>query len=337
MNTPCAHIAALLARPQTLSLCTAVSLHTAQDLTRRIFMEKTMAASQHFDSMEFEKHVMERRRTFAEKMDEAPKMGYEVIPLREEEGFTARLAVKKPHSGDARGMFVICPGGAFLYKAYMEAFPVSEYFWNKGINTAVLDYHVNTDRPVNETDAARLMAGQDGLQAIRFLRKNAEKYHILPDHIAIGGFSAGGMLSGYAATRFDYGNPDAADPLFHVSSRPDAALILYGAFSKTTSVPSSTGGMTREQIARANELDNNRNIRTDCPPMFVFQTHEDDPRIALNFCMELAVHGVPYEIHTFEEGRHGGALYDGRNDTPDIPHTALWAEIAADWLIRKGY
>ena len=95
--------------------------------------------------------------------------------------------------------------------------------------------------------------------------------------------------------------------------------------------------MTREQIAEAARLDNIRNIRPDCPPMFVFQTHGDDPRIALNFCMELAVHGVPYEIHTFEDGPHGGGLYNGKDETPDIPHTAMWAEIAADWLLKKGY
>lgn len=84
-------------------------------------------------------------------------------------------------------------------------------------------------------------------------------------------------------------------------------------------------------------MDNIRNIRVDCPPMFVFQTHEDDPRIALNFCYELAVHGVPYEIHIFESGIHGGGLYNGRDETPDVLHTAMWADIAADWLLCKGF
>ena len=71
--------------------------------------------------------------------------------------------------------------------------------------------------------------------------------------------------------------------------------------------------------------------------MFVFQTHADDPRIVLNFCMELAMHGVPYEIHTFERGPHGGGLYNGKDETPDEPHTALWGSIAADWLKTRGF
>ena len=234
-------------------------------------------------------------------------------------------------------MFLVCPGGGFMFKSWNEALPVAEYFYEKGVNVAILDYHVNPESGMSIDPVARRMAGDDGLAAIRYLRANAETLGIDPEHIAIGGFSAGGMLSGYVATQFDYGDPAAADPSARVSSRPDAALILYAAYSETSSIPAGPGGLSREQIVEANRLDNVRNIRTDSPPMFVFQTHGDDPRIALNFCMELAVHGVPFEIHTFEEGPHGGALFNGKDETPDVPHTALWAEIAADWLIRRGW
>ena len=277
-----------------------------------------------------------RHESFTAMMKQCEESDYEIVNLREEAGFTARLAIKKSHEGK-HGIFIICAGGGFMFKSYNEALPVSEYFYKKGVNTAILDYHVNPEGMMDDNNDTIRMAGEDGLQAIRYLRKNADRYQILPDHIAIGGFSAGGMLTGYAATKFDYGDPDAKDEYSKVSSRPDAALILYGAFSATSSIPSGLGGMTREQIAKAAELDNVRNIRTDCPPMFIFQTHGDDPRIALNFCMELAVHGVPYEIHTFEDGPHGGGLYNGKDETPDVPHTAMWAEIAADWLLNKGF
>ena len=284
------------------------------------------------------KLIQSRRNRFEKMMGSLENQDYEVINLRKEAGFTARLAVKKAHEGRARGIFIVCPGGGFLFKSWNEALPVSEYFYRAGLNVAILDYHVNEGITIDLTEnEAFRMAGEDGLEALRYLRSHAEQYHILPDHIAIGGFSAGGLLSGYAATKFDYGDEQAEDPLRKVSSRPDAALILYGAFSNTSSVPPLTGGMTREEIVTANKLDTVRNIRVDSPPMFVFQTHGDDPRIALNFCMELAVHGVPYEIHTFEEGPHGGGLYDGKEETPDIPHTAMWASIAADWLKSRGF
>lgn len=282
--------------------------------------------------------VLNRRRTFEKMMKDAEGMDYKIVDIREEAGFTARLAIKKTHDGEPAGMLIICAGGGFIFKSWNEALPVAEFFYEQGINVALLDYHVKREAKLEIICSEETkMAGEDGLQAIRYMRAHAEKYNIQPDHIAIGGFSAGGILSGYVATKFDYGNPNAEEPLYRVSSRPDAALILYGAFSSTSSIPPLTGGMTREEIAAANELDNVRNIHVDCPPMFVFQTHGDDPRIALNFCMELAVHGVPYELHTFENGPHGGGLYNGKDETPNEPHTAMWAAIASDWLKARGF
>ena len=283
-----------------------------------------------------EEKALRRSREFAGMMERAKEMDYTVAGLREENGFTARIAVKKAQPG-CRGLVLICPGGAFAYKSWHEALPVAEIFYEKGINAAMLDYHV---KPCGETmlDAdIQHMAGRDGIAAVRWLRANAAQLGIDENRIAIGGFSAGGMLTGYAATRFDAGDPASSDPVKRASSRPDAALVLYGAFSRTSSVPSFPGGLTREEIAEAAKMDNVRNLRPDCPPMFVFQTHEDDPRIGLNFCIELANFGIPFEIHTFERGAHGGALYNGKDETPDEPHTALWAPVAADWLLMRGF
>ena len=108
---------------------------------------------------------------------------------------------------------------------------MTEYFYEKGLGTAILDYHVKNQGMTGIDAETNRMAGEDGLEAIRYLRANAERYNILADHIAIGGFSAGGMLSGYAATQFGLGGETK------VSSHPNAALILYGAFSATSSVP----------------------------------------------------------------------------------------------------
>ena len=249
-------------------------------------------------------------------------------------GFKAGLYLLPVQPGEPRGTFIVCAGGAFLYKSHKEALPVAEFFHARGMNAAILDYTVkgNTDADATET---RLQAGEDALQAVRYLRVNAEKLGIRADKIAVGGFSAGGMTSQLAATRYDAGDPAAADPLLRVSSRPDAVLLLYGAFATTTGV-----GMLNYDIEAQNKLaqaDPIRNIRCDCPPMFLFQTHEDDPRCALLFALELAHRGIPYEVHTFAEGIHGGALYDGRYETPDLPHTARWAELAGEWLEGLGF
>ena len=250
-------------------------------------------------------------------------------------GFRAGLYILPVHEGAPRGIVVICAGGAFLYKAAKEARPVAEFFRSRGVNAAILDYTVNPYVNAMTSAPTRLQAGDDALRAVRYLRANAEMLNIRPDKIAVGGFSAGGMTTQMAMTRFDYGTPSAEDELARVSSRPDAALLLYGAFSNTTAV----GGLNYDQNAQNEwaKIDPIRNIRWDCPPAFIFQTNADDPRNALLFGMELAGRGISYEVHTFTRGIHGGGLYDGLNETPDEKHTAKWADLAADWLSEQGF
>lgn len=255
------------------------------------------------------------------------------------DGFKAGLWIYPAVEGEPRGMFIICAGGAFMFKSSNEAKPVAEYFHNAGINTAILDYSVypsNNDDSVNGGPGVRLNAGQDALQAIRFLRANAEKYGINADRIAIGGFSAGGMTSQLAATMFDYGDPTSEDPIRRVSSRPDAVLLLYGAFANTLDVGKTGYDMKRQNmIARTDPV---QNIGCDCPPVFIFQTTEDDTRSSIKWANELVNKGIPYEIHIFNEGPHGAGLYDGNDpDSPLFAHTARWAELAAEWLRLQGF
>lgn len=266
--------------------------------------------------------------------EECARQGWETAELRNSDGFTSKLMIL-PIQKEVRGIIVICPGGGFRFKSANEAKPVAEYFHQAGFNAAILDYHVSSDGAANMR--IRREAGEDGLMAVRYLRCYAEKLGISKDHIAIGGFSAGGMLSGYAATKYDKGDVKNENPLLQVSSRPDAALILYGAMSESGIM---NGGIMRhdpEEQARRCANDPLRNICSDCPPMFVFQTHKDDPRHSLLFCYQLASYGVPYEIHTFEEGAHGGGLYNGKDNTPDVPHTSRWAMLAVEWLEGKGF
>lgn len=239
-----------------------------------------------------------------------------------------RMAIMPKHTGAPRGMFLICAGGGFGIKSFNEAKPVAERFHELGFNTAILDYRL---MPYTRLDAC-----DDAKRAIRYLRANAEMYNTLPDRIAIGGFSAGGQLSGYAATLFDYGNPDAQDELERVSCRPDAAIVCYGAFSPAAHSFAGIGYDAKAQNERA-KLSIDKNLRPDSPPFFLFQTALDDPRSVLTMGKELADRGIPFEAHIFEGGSHGNGLYDGRNDTEDVKHTAHWSMLAAEWLKGLGF
>ena len=64
-------------------------------------------------------------------------------------------------------------------------------------------------------------------RAVRYIRYNAGKFGIDPDHIGITGGSAGGHLALAVATADEKINTAAADPVDRVSSRVQAVAILF--------------------------------------------------------------------------------------------------------------
>ena len=67
--------------------------------------------------------------------------------------------------------------------------------------------------------------------AIRFLRKNAERYNLDPERFALWGGSAGAHLAGLAAASCDTGYLE--EDLFGndaYSAKPNALVVLYGVF-----------------------------------------------------------------------------------------------------------
>lgn len=80
-------------------------------------------------------------------------------------------------------------------------------------------------------------------RAVRFIRFNAKEYGIDAEHIGIMGFSSGGHLSLAVATADDKIDLNSADPVDHVSSRVQAAVVFYPPtdflnFGRQSAVPS---------------------------------------------------------------------------------------------------
>lgn len=240
-----------------------------------------------------------------------------------------------PPEGKARGMVIVCAGGGYLVKALYEGKNTFDKIRETGMGVALLDYRLKPYAPdVTLADAQR---------AIRLVRASAAEWNVLPDKIAILGFSAGGHLAGMAATSYDEGDHGSPDPVERVSSRPDAAVQCYGSISMAA-FPSREdrlidGGTDRK---RKIAFSPDKNLREDSPPFFLWQTGEDeiiDPRQMLNMAKELTDQGIPYEMHLFPNGVHGVALADGDNPhgIPADPHTARWFGLCIEWLEGLGF
>jgi len=128
-------------------------------------------------------------------------------------------------------------------------------------------------------------AGDDGRQAIRYVRAHAEELGVNPNKIGIMGFSAGGMLTSNVMAIHDK------------DSRPDLAAPIYGA--------------------------QNFKITEDAMPAFICGPEFDlfPPDSFFGLYWQYQQSHLPAELHFLNDATHGeGLLYNGRqwNDFIEI-------------------
>ncbi len=225
---------------------------------------------------------------------------------------------------------VVCPGGGYGALADHEGYDYAKFLNGIGITVAVLKYRIAPyQHPAPMLDAAR---------AIRYLRSKADELKIDPNRIGIMGSSAGGHLTATAATHFDDGDKNSADPIDRVSSRPDVAILCYPVitmredFTHKGSRKNLLG--TNPDPKLADLMSNEKQVTEKTPPTFIFHTMDDASVMVENsllFAEGLRKNKVPYEMHIYEHGRHGVGLapYDNALNT--------WPKLLENWLRARGF
>jgi acetyl esterase/lipase len=237
-----------------------------------------------------------------------------------------------PENGkEPRGAVIVCAGGSYMCKVSHEGHPNARMLNAAGINAFLLDYRV-----IPYTIDCALL---DAQRAIRTIRHRSAEWGVNPEKIGILGFSAGGHLAIMASTQFDYGDPQAEDPVERFSSRPDAQIPCYPLVSfqpilqinhEKEWIESCFGGdSTIETIKIAS---GDKNVRKDTPPAFLWGTFEDflidqwPP-----YLKALKRKKVPYEHHLFPYGQHGLGL------AAEMPLASQWPGLCAAWLKNLGF
>ncbi len=243
-----------------------------------------------------------------------------------------KLTVYRPLPEDANGAaVVVCPGGGYgRLAADHEGRQVALWLNSIGVTAFVLQYRLG---PRYHHPAPL----QDAQRAIRFVRARAAEWPVDPGRLGILGFSAGGHLASTAATHFDDGRADAADPVERQGSRPDFAVLAYPVI--TLEGPEAHSGSRRNLLGEPADpalvalLSNERQVTARTPPTFLFHT-ADDPGVSaknsLLFFDALRAAGVPAELHVFGHGKHGVGL------AADDPALAAWPRLCAQWLEARG-
>jgi acetyl esterase/lipase len=220
------------------------------------------------------------------------------------------LTTYLPPAGKRTGTgVVVCPGGGYQHLAMgHEGKEIAAWLTNHGVAAFVLEYrlgpHYRHPAPL-----------QDAQRAIRTVRSRARELGLDPRRIGIWGFSAGGHLASTAATHFDAGKEDSADPIDRASCRPDFAILCYPVI--TLEKPYAHWGSRQNLLGRSPDdklvqsLCNHKQVTKDTPPTFLFHTKEDkavpieNSELFRDACEKA---GVSVKLVVYDKGRHGVGL-----------------------------
>ena len=131
---------------------------------------------------------------------------------------TPFLTVFLPPAPQRNGASVIvAPGGSNIMLMYGgEGMNIAERYNDWGVAAFVLTYRLS---PRYNEDARVL----DGKRAIQVVRSHAAEWKLDPAKIGYIGFSAGSNMGRTVVAQSAPGDPNSADPIDRVSSRPDYA------------------------------------------------------------------------------------------------------------------
>ncbi|MGE9293607.1 MAG: alpha/beta hydrolase [Puniceicoccales bacterium] len=243
-----------------------------------------------------------------------------------------KLYVTFPEEGQSNGgAVVICPGGGYHGLAMNhEGHKVAQWFNKQGYTAAVLQYRL----PKHGYPHPAPM--EDVQYAMQTMRSKSDEWKLDPNNIGVFGSSAGGHLASTAATHILEADPDSADPVRHVSSRPDFCVLLYPVISmeKGTSHGGSRHNLLGPQPSKEMEqlMSNQLQVTDQTPPTFMVHA-DDDHGVKVDNCIGFyqALHkqGIPAELHIFQKGGHGFGYRDEAKRS--IP-THEWPNLLDDWL-----
>jgi acetyl esterase/lipase len=244
------------------------------------------------------------------------------------------LTVFLPPSDKATGAaIVVCPGGGYGGLAPHEGPDYALFLNQQGVASFVLRYRLGSQGYRHP----RML--EDAQRAIRTVRARAAEWKVDPHRVGLMGSSAGGHLASTALTHFDVGNPNASDSVERQSSRPDVGILCYAVITMgpNTHQGSKNNLLGKEPSPELVELlSNEKQVTTNTPPCFLWHTAEDKAvkvENSLEFAAALQAHGVPFDLHVYQKGRHGLGLAD--KPPFDSPHP--WAKDLVFWLKEQKF
>lgn len=236
-----------------------------------------------------------------------------------------------PAEATCHGHVLVLPGGAYMMHADYEGHDIAECLNRAGFDATVLKYRLASNghqHPDMIHDAQR---------AMRVVRRRIATGKARGQKVAVFGFSAGGHLAATLTVHHDTFTSDADELADDHAARPDAAVLCYAVIDFTGDAAHAGSrqallGERREHDVELRQLLSPQlHVDADTPPTFLWHTAEDDGVLVANslmFAQACADHGVPVELHVYENGPHGMGL------AVDDPSVGTWIDHAVAFLKR---
>lgn len=228
------------------------------------------------------------------------------------------MTVHQPSVDKRNGTAVIIApgGGLFALSINSEGVDVANWLVAKGITAFVLKYRlvptgedgvadVNAESQadpeafMNRVQRVLPSSIQDGLNAVKHVRQNAEAYGIDPDKIGFMGFSAGGAVTMGVA---------------YNSTGESKANFTVPVYAWTDAFP----------VREAPE---------DAAPMMIICATDDPLNLApgsIELYQSWYKSGVPTELHMYSQGGHGFGMRSQGLPSDD------WIQLFYDWTRAEG-
>jgi acetyl esterase/lipase len=216
---------------------------------------------------------------------------------------TAFLPPREKATGAA---VVICPGGGHRELVFnAEGVEAARYLNGLGVAAFALKYRLG--REPGSPYKPQVHAREDGIRAMRLVRSRAAEWGIDPKRVGIMGFSAGGEVASMVVYNPGEGDPNDADPIDRLSSRPDFQILIYpGPLGIPEKVPAGS------------------------PPAFLLVANDDRgaSRVVASLFQKYRDAGAPVEIHVFARGGHAFNM-GNRSRLETLKH---WPQRLAEWM-----
>ncbi len=276
----------------------------------------------------------------------------ERVYLNEEDGwgyFDALCSLPTAEYKEKRRAMFVIPGGGYGMVSEREAEPVARKFYAEGYNTFILYYSVtehgkNVDR-IYDKKRGLPKPLLEASKAMALIRRNAEKYNIDPEKLAIIGFSAGGHLAASLATMWHYDFVKEGADIEYGENKPNAAILSYPVLSSISGV-AHEGSFINLLKYHSEDFEKDKafysipeQVSEKTCPCFLWHTAGDGGVPVENTLLmgeALSKAKIPFEVHIYPGGVHGYSTAEADvlngNQTKDAQHASAWVANAVRWL-----